>query len=226
MIQTPPAGETTSVVQLQAGERACFIGTPGKGKTTLTQWLAEELGSVCVLDSKLDPKEWQAWGPRHGYTVSRDPRDISRHRRLVFQVNQLALDDRKGWDKPGRPGYEWTDALRRLLARGHTTVIFDEALQSLPAGASHPEARRLFTQGRSFHLTVWAGTQLANRAETLIFRLSEHCFAFQTTNGDDLKLLEKARGLDCQVLTGLEPYQFAYHRVSAPEWRICSPVEA
>lgn len=226
MIEPVAPTEQPSGISLAAGERVVLVGTPGTGKTHLTQWLLEGVSSVVVLDSKLDPKEWAAWGPRHGFVVARDPRAISQHRRVIFQVEQTWLDDTEGWDKPGRPGFHWSEVLRRLLARGSSVVVFDEALQTLPAGRTHPQARRVFTQGRSLGLSVWAGTQVANRAETLVFRLAEHCFAFRTLNGQDLALISRARGLDCSELKDLEPYHFAYHHVSASEWRICGPVEA
>lgn len=198
-----------------------FVGTPGSGKTTLIEWLLEPLSSVVVLDSKQHPAEYAAWGPRHGYVVTSDPEQLSRHPKVVLQVDQIALDDRGGWHKPDRAGYRWTETLVRILDRGHTTVVFDEVLQTLPAGQAHPQARRLFTQGRAFGLSVWCGTQVANRADTLVFRLAEHCFAFWTGNELDLKLLKGARGVDPEALTELERYQFAYHQAGSRTWQVC-----
>src|SRR5215472_4916212 len=155
-----------SSISLRAGQRALFVGLPEYGKTNLMMWLLEDVRSIVVMDSKLHPEEWAPWARRRRGLVTSDPAEILRAPIVVYQVEQTALDDRTGWRIPGRPGYAWTEALVRCQQRGNTVVVFDEVLQTLPAGASHPEARRVYTQGRAFGLSCWAGTQIANRMDT------------------------------------------------------------
>lgn len=207
------------------GERAVFIGPPRHGKSNLQAWLLEPVRSAVIVDSKHHPAEWARWGPAHGYVVTSDPELISRHPKVVFQVDHRSLVDRGGWNKPGSPGYVWTEALSRIIARGNTVTNFDEAVQVLPAGASHPQAQRIFTQGAGFGNGVFVGTQIGNRIDTLIPRLAEHAFCFRTLTGQDLELIQRARSVDCTPLKTLERFQFAYHRMGDSQWQVCAPVD-
>lgn len=215
------------------GERAVFIGPPRHGKSNLEAWLLQTVRSAVIIDSKHHPAEWASWGPRNGYVVTSDPREISRHRKVIFQVNHRSLVDRGGWTKPGTPGYQWTEALLRIIERRNTVTDFDEAVQVLPAGASHPDAQRIYTQGAGFGSGAWAGTQIGNRIDTLIPRLAEHAFCFRALTGQDLDLIAKARSVDCSVLSTLGgpnsppelQYQFAYHRMGDSEWQVCGRVD-
>lgn len=211
--------------EIAPGERAVFIGPPRHGKSNLQGWLLETVSSAVVIDSKHHPAEWASWGPRHGYVVTSDPELISRHPKVVFQVDHRSLVDRQGWNKQGTYGYAWTDALSRIIARGNTVTLFDEAVQTLPAGSSHPQAQRIQTQGAGFGNGGWAGTQIGNRIDTLIPRLAEHAFCFRTLTGQDLDLIQRARSIDCEVLKTLERYHFAYHRMGDTAWQVCAPVD-
>ncbi len=176
---------------------------------------------MVVIDSKADPGEWAAWGPPRGYVVTRDPNDIARHPLVVFQPDQVDLMDVRRWRDPQAP---WTRALIRTFERGNSVVVFDEALQTLPSSSPHPIAVKLLTQGRSRNLSVWAGSQVGNRHETLVARLAEHCLAFRQLHGQDLALLREARGIDCGVLSTLPDWHFAWHRHGLPEWHVFGPV--
>ena len=211
--------------QIGPGERCVFIGPPRHGKSNLQAWLLEPVSSVVVIDSKHHPAEWSRWGPQHGYVVTQDPELISRHPKVVFQVDHRSLVDRQGWNRPGTAGHRWTEALSRIIARHSTVAVFDEAVQTLPAGASHPQAQRIYTQGAGFGTGGWAGTQIGNRIDTLIPRLAEHAFCFRVLTGQDLELIQRARSVDCTPLKTLERFQFAYHRMGDATWQVCAPVD-
>jgi hypothetical protein len=175
--------------RLAAGDRAVFIGLPRSGKTNLIAALLGGVRSFVVIDSKRHPDEWAAWARANGMLVTADPAEINRRTeqgalanpRLIFQVSSRSLRDRGGWDHVGATGRVWNDALEAIAARGRrysTVVIFDEVIQTLPAGASHPLAWELYEQGRAFGISCWAGTQIANNMETRVTRLAEHCFSF------------------------------------------------
>lgn len=195
--------------------------------------LVEGCPSVVVFDSKRHPLEWARWGPAHGYVVSDDPRDISRYRLVVHQVDNRALTDRGGWNRPDRIGYRWTEALNRVIARGNTVAVFDETVQTLPAGAAHPDARRIETQGAAFGIGGWYGTQIANCIDTLIPRLSEHAFVFRMVGGEERARIASYRQVNCDVLATLggpnspedERYEFAYHRMGDDAWTVCGAFE-
>jgi hypothetical protein len=222
------------IYKLASGERAVFIGQPKSGKTNLQAALASGVNSFVVIDSKRHPDEWIRWARSRSVLVTSDPAEINRrddagqlaNPRLVIEVTSRALGDREGWKRPGTDGYTWTQILEALQARGRrfsTLVVFDEVIQSMPAGAAHPLAWELFTQGRAFGISCWAGSQIPNRMETLVIRLAEHCFSFWMGNRGDQDILAKARGIDCSVLSTLQPHHFAYHQNGAREWTICTP---
>jgi len=220
--------------KLAPGERAVFIGQPKSGKSNLQAALLSGVRSFVVIDSKRHPDEWAAWARAQGILVTADPAEINRrddkgrlaNPRLIIQVTSRALGDREGWKRPGTNGYVWTEILEALQARGRrfsTLVVFDEVIQSMPAGATHPLAWELYTQGRAFGISCWAGTQVANRMETLVMRLAEHCFAFWVGNRKDQQLLADARGVDCAVLSTLQEHHFGYHQNGMREWAVCTP---
>jgi hypothetical protein len=209
-------------VNLGPGERLAILGPPGYGKTTFVQYVLSTaaggpLRSVVVFDSKQDPREWRVWGARHGYAVTLDPTDILRHRLVVLEVNQLWLEDRAGWSRPGRPGYQWTQALRHTLHRGNTVAVFDECLQTLPASFPHPEARRILTQGRSRGVPAILCSQLGNTMDTYILRLAEWCVSFSAIP-DTVERLQRSRGIDSSLLLGLRKFDYAVHRAGWPVW--------
>jgi hypothetical protein len=218
---------------LAKGERAVFIGQPKSGKTNLQAALASGVTSFVVIDSKRHPDEWAAWARAQAVLVTSDPAEINRrgdnglaNPRLIIQVTSRALGDREGWKRPGTNGHVWTQILEALQARGRRTstlVVFDEVIQSMPAGATHPLAWELYTQGRAFGISCWAGSQIPNRMETLVIRLAEHCFTFWMGNKKDQQLLADARGVDCAVLSTLQTHHFAYHQNGMREWQICTP---
>lgn len=220
--------------RLGQGDRAVFIGLPRSGKTNLEAALAEPVKSLVVIDSKRHPDEWAAWAKARGVLVTSDPAQINLRKdgqlvnpRIVIQVSSRALRDRAGWKKPDSVGYVWTEILEAIIARGRrvsTLVIFDEVLQTLPSGSAHPLAWEMYEQGRAFGLSIWAGSQIANRMETLVIRLAEHCFSFWMGNPKEQQLLASCRGLDCAELATLEQHHFAYQQ-NGPrsEWTHCGP---
>jgi hypothetical protein len=200
------------------------------GKSNLIAWLLEDCTSVVIVDSKRHPEEWGAWGPRHGYLVTGEEEAISRAHKVVWQVDMTALLDINGWRRPGHPGYRWTDGLQRIMRRGKTVVVFDELVHVLPANRQHPAAIQILTQGAAWKLSAWGGSQYANRVETMIVRGAVHCYAFQLAP-IDRELMERGRGLNCDVLGNLSPdpakpnYRFGYHLTNTPDWIVCGAAE-
>lgn len=215
---------TTNAIRLTAGEKVVIIGESGSGKTNLECALLLSVERFAVFDSKMHPNEWPAWAGRNGIIVTTNPDDIIANPRCVLQISEISLRDRNGWYKPGRPGHIWTRALRAVRAKGKGVVVFDEVIQTMPAGQTHPEAWQIYSQGAAFHISGWAGSQIVNRMETLVPRLAEHCFAARMVNREDQKILASTRGLDCSVLGSLPDYHFAYHKKPMTEWIICPPV--
>jgi hypothetical protein len=209
--------------ELAKGQPAIFIGPMRSGKSNLIAYLLEDAPSVDIIDSKQHPDEWGRWGPAHGYVVTSDPADIRRHPKVVYQVPMPVLLDVGGFNKPGSPGSQWTEALTNCLRRGDTVVVFDELVHQLPSGRAHPVAVQVLTQGGAWKLSAWGGSQYANRVETMIVRGAVHCFAFRL-QPFDAKLMAEKRGCE---LNGIEvpDYGFAYHLTNTPAWQVCAPVE-
>jgi energy-coupling factor transporter ATP-binding protein EcfA2 len=209
-------------VNLAPGEPVLFVGPMGCGKSKLIAWHLEEARSVVIIDSKRYPDEWAAWGPKHGYVVTKDPADISRHALVVWQVETHTLLDVGGFRKPGSLGYTWTEGLGRIMKRGNTIVVFDELVQQLPAGHPHPSAVQILTQGGAYKLSAWGGSQYANRVETMIVRAAVHAFCFQL-QPFDAEEIRKKRGVALPN-EPLPPYGFHYHRTNTALWVPCQPV--
>ena len=214
----------TSAIHLAAGEKVVFIAESGGGKTNLECALLQSVERWTAFDSKMHPREWPAFAAAHGIVVTQNPDDIIANPRVIFQISEISLRDRGGWYKPGRPGHLWTRALRAVRAKGKGVVVFDEVIQTMPAGRTHPEAWQIYSQGAAFHISGWAGSQIVNRMETLVPRLAEHCFAARMVNREDQKVLASTRGVDCGILGALPDYHFAYHKKPMTEWIICPPV--
>lgn len=210
--------------QLGPGQPAIFLGPQRSGKSNLIAYLVEPHPSVVVFDSSHHPDEWARWGPAHGYVVTEDPAAISQQAKVVYQVPMPALLDVTGWNRPGSPGHQWTQALERVLRRGNTVVVFDEAVRQLPAGRPHPLAMQVYTQGAKYGIGPWAGSQFANRLETATIRAATHAFAFKL-NPYDLGLLAEKRGVPTDALAQLPPYGFAYHLTNEASWVCCAPVD-
>lgn len=210
--------------QLAPGQPVLFVGPMRSGKSNLIAYLLGDLSSVVVFDSKRHPDEWSKWGPSRGYVVSGDPADILRHPKVIHQVSTMVLMDVAGWRRPGAQGYAWTEALLNVMRRGRTVVVFDETVHTLPAGRPHPAAVQIYTQGAAWKISPWAGSQFANRIETMTVRAAVHAFAFRL-NPQDLQLLAEKRGVPTEALGQLQEYQFGYHLTNTPDWRVCQPVE-
>lgn len=208
--------------QLLPGEPVIIVGPMGSGKSKLITFLAEDSPSVVIIDSKRHPDEWAKWGPAHGYVVTSDPADISRHPKVIWQVSAETLLDVNGYQKPGRPGYLWTDGLKRIMRRANTIVVFDELVQQLPAGHPHPSAVQILTQGGAYKLSPWGLSQYANRVETMIVRGAVHafCHELQPFDADEIR---KKRGIALPS-EPLPPYGFHYHRTNTGVWIPCQPV--
>lgn len=204
---------------IHAGDRVVVIGPPSSGKSNFQAWMLTGLSSVVVVDSKKHPREWSWWGPRHGYHVTSDPDDIARYALVIYQPSHAELQDYSD-------GSPWTRALHRIQERGRTHVVFDETVQTLPAGRPHPMAMVLYTQGAAYGITCWAGTQIANRIETLTLRMAEHCISFWV-GPTEAAHIAVSRGIASTKLTQLRPYHSAYHRMGPGnvEWEETGPVE-
>jgi energy-coupling factor transporter ATP-binding protein EcfA2 len=207
---------------LNQGEPVIVIGPMGSGKSKLITFLASDDPSVVIIDSKRHPDEWAKWGPPHGYVVTSDPADISRHPLVVWQVTTHALLDVAGFRKPGTLGYQWTDGLLRIMRRGDTIVVFDELVQQLPAGNPHPSAVQILTQGGAYRIRAWGCTQFANRVETMLMRGAVHAFAFQQ-QPFDAEEIRKKRGVALPP-EPLPEHGFHYHRTNTGMWVACQPV--
>jgi len=208
--------------QLLPGEPVIIVGPMGSGKSKLVTFLCEDSPSVVVIDSKRHPDEWAKWGRAHGFMVTSDPADISRHPKVVWQVSAHTLLDVAGFRKPGSPGYQWTDGLMRIMKRGNTIVVFDELIQQLPAGHPHPSAVQILTQGGAYKLSPWGCSQYANRVETMIVRGAVHAFCYQL-QPFDAREIEVKRGIALPS-DPLPPYGFHYHRTNTALWVACQPV--
>lgn len=199
----------------------------------------ESASSVVVFDPTNRTDEWPAFGLSHGFVVSDDPEAVRRHPRVILRVNQLWLEDRSGWRRPGTPGWNWARALTYAFDRGNSYVVFEEAIQTLPALGPHPMARRILTQGRGNDLRSFVMLQGMIGVDTMGPRLAEHFVAFMTKHAGDLQAIYDNRRVDPTPLTQLAHLErgkliagaggsrkmFAYHRLGSDQWLLCDPLQ-
>lgn len=212
---------------IRAGQRVMVIGPSGCGKTRWEMGLLEGVQSAVIFDAPQDPSEWLSWGPAHGYLVTDDVDQVRRHPRVVLQVDDLWLSDRKGWEGPGEGrglGWQWTLACMAVWERGDTTVVFGEGLQLLPSSGANPYARRIITQGRKRRITSLTDVQVANWSDTLMVRQSDHCICFRVTAAD-IRIL-RDRGADPRPLLQLPDFGWGHHAQGARAWALYDPIPA
>lgn len=210
---------------IKAGDQVFIRGDKGEGKSVLCMaYLGHQ--SAVVLDPKGE-EEWLHYARHHDMHITRDPADILRFPRVLLLVDQLWLDDREGWRKPGTPGYQWTQALINIWTRQNTLVVFEESIQTLPSTGANPHARRIMTQGRLPRITSLVTIQVTNWVDTLGPKLAGHYISFRCSDEDELTSIRKRRGADPSVLKTLPPHAFAYHARGAQQWQICPalPIE-
>jgi hypothetical protein len=208
-----------AVYELGPGQPVIVVGPQRSGKSNLIAFLVDDVASVVIIDSSQHPDEWGLWGPAHGYVVTSDPDDILRYPKVVFQIDMTVLLDVQGWKKPDNV---WTRALANIMRRGNSHVVFDEMVYQLPGGHPNPAAMQIYTMGAKFGLTPVAGSQYANRIETMTVRAAVHAFAFKF-NPYDRRLLAEKRGAPTEALAELPPYGFGYHLTNTPGWIIHAP---
>jgi len=204
-------------VRIVPGSRALFIGLPGYGKTNLCMALLAGQQSAVIWDAKHRTDEWLSpqWAKRFGYVITSDPEAIKVYPKVIFEVDDLWLQDRQGWAKPERAAFAWTRALQYAYDRGHTIQVHDEALSTLPSVAFHPLARKAATQGRAGGTTLFVNMQAPTWTDTMTMKMAEHVFIFWTNNREDLEAIRSLRGIDPAPIADLKGHDFAYHRAGA-----------
>lgn len=212
-------------MRVSTAERVLIIGATRSGKTYWEYMGLRHVPSWVWIDTKRKPDECARYGRLLGAHVTTDPADLLRYPRVVFQISSVAIGDRSGWERPGSPGYLWTQALRNIKRRTNTLVVWDEAMTSLPANGGHAEARELFTQGAAWNVGSWVGTQAANWLDTVAVRQCEMCVSFRIA-GEDQAVLRKRRSVDCSLLSELGKYEFAVHTWESGEWTRFGPLPA
>lgn len=207
---------------IKAGDQVFIRGDKESGKSTLCMAFAGSQ-SLVVLDPK-GTEEWINYARHFGMVISRDPADVRRHPRVLMLLDQLSLDDRGGWRRPGTDGWKWTQTLENIWTRTNTIVVFEEAIQTLPSTGANSRARRILTQGRVPRLTSFITIQVTNWVDTLGPRLAGHYISFACHDDQELANIKSARGADPSVLKTLAPHAFAYHARGAQEWIVCPPL--
>lgn len=201
-----------------AAQRIGVVGLTRSGKTSLVQSFIADVDSVVVIDTVHVDADWRPFAEHFGYVVTSDVADVRRHARVLFRADIGAVEDRAGWGRPDRPGWQWTELLRAIAWRGNTATVFDEAMDQLSSRGIHLDARRMVTSGAARGLPILWASQAPLHVDTRVMANTEHFFAFGTTNDDYLDVIRERRGVDAAPLRELGPHEFAYHPIHAPQW--------
>lgn len=200
---------------IRRGETILLVGKPGTGKSTLAEWLMRDAESAIVYSTKGDPREDTAW-QRCGYERVDDVRRLPQHARALLVAGPELLADE------GR----WGAALAHPLERVPTMLLFDEVHEVFPAQGTHPAARKLLHQARSWGHVLIICSQMANGIDTRLLRLAHHIVVLgKAAHADDLRYLERATGVGTRVLSRLQRRQVAWWNHEIEGWRVFHPID-
>ena len=154
----------------RSGERACFLGQTGSGKSFLMRaMLGAYLGKrqIIVVDSKHD----SVWGNLRQANYVRSAAQVShlrfpRHPLIVWRPEGDEANDLDAFDS----FFSW------VYRRGNTCLVVDETSACVPAQGQGSGFADLVTRGRIRKLTVLFGTQRPAYIPRTVYSESQRIF--------------------------------------------------
>lgn len=201
----------TTIGQDAAGRatRTLIVGRTQSGKSTLVQRLVVGYSSLVVIDHK---RQFEL--PRavvvDGLEAFRQTWP-QRARRVIYRPDPAAVR-----------GADVELVIRRVLARGRTALVIDEAMELCTSGWILPAYKAAITQGAALLVPVYSVTQRPIGVHNVLLTEAEHVFVFDLAGEGDRAKLGAFYGAEL-VERPAVPYAFAF----AGDGRVvrCAPLD-
>jgi hypothetical protein len=164
-----------------------LAGHTGAGKTTLARFAAGSYRSLVVIDTKHRfelPRAQIAYGEREFARLF-----PQRSRRVVYRA-----DPEQPRDVRTRDRGDVELVIRRVLARGHTCLLVDEAGDLSEPHWILPAYRRAVRLGRELWVPTWSCFQRPTSVHNDVLSEAEHRFVFWLSLGSDRKKMAEQMG--------------------------------
>lgn len=193
---------------IHSWQRVAFAGKTGSGKTYAANYLLKPIRRLIVIDPKMQlvsDKKWRLEPP------TKDAwRALRKGEYARIGISQPPAIDNEGfpiWDSIFELAWEVQDIV----------IYIDEMYSVAKNGRLSYPLRRLYTQGRTMGIGVWASTQRPSWVPMEMFSESEWSFTFTLRIIDDRKKVARSLGFDqvIEPIRDLHGFWVAY--VTWPE---------
>jgi len=159
---------TLSDITPKPGERACFFGKTGAGKTTLAKKLLLETKRPFVIIDNKHTTRMDELEPRTDYNS-----------RLDYQIVRPNVDNEVS---------ETSRIVENAWKHGDITIFIDELTLANPKRmAIVPAIGRAIRTGRERNVSVWCGSQRPKDIPSNVFTETENFYVFRLVWDDDRK---------------------------------------
>ena len=172
---------------IHSWQRVSFAGKTGSGKTYAANYLLKPIRRLIVIDPKMQlvsDRKWRLEPPTKDAWRALRKGEYAR----IGIANPPAID---------QEGFPIWDSIFELAWEVQDIVIYIDEMYSVAKNGrlSYP-LRRLYTQGRSMGIGVWAATQRPSWVPNEMFSESEWSFTFTLRIADDRKKVARSLGFD------------------------------
>lgn len=172
---------------IHSWQRVAFAGKTGSGKTYAANYLLKPIRRLIVIDPKMQlvaDRKWRLEPPTNDAWRALRKGEYAR-----IGISQPPAIDNEGfpiWDSIFELAWEVQDIV----------IYIDEMYSVAKNGRLSYPLRRLYTQGRTMGIGVWASTQRPSWVPMEMFSESEWSFTFTLRIIDDRKKVARSLGFD------------------------------
>lgn len=196
---------------IPTNKHVLICGTTGTGKSYLAEQYLKGYKYVIKLDTKDETSERRRKGlsPWEGLTEGKD---------FLVTSDITELDNIETDKIIFNPGYyEQTEDLFNqffdwVFLRENTIVWIDEVMGLANAHRMPRSLLRIYTQGRSKNVGLWACSQRPKGIPSIILANSDYYFIFNMNNINDRKAVYEQTGMR-ELLTLPKGHNFWYYKV-------------
>lgn len=183
------------------GEHVVIVGDTGSGKTYLESKLLDLRDYVIVARTKPDDIKFT------GYRRIDDIKKVN----LRLHTKYLLVP------KYELQGMNIAHAMTQVFKEGGWTFAIDETYYATAMLKLERPINKLFTQGRSKHLSIVAGMQRPAWISRFTLSQSTHAFIFRCEGRDLMTLSQAMSPRLSAAVEGLTGYDFAYYNRATRE---------
>lgn len=197
--------------QIKRDEHVFICGMTGSGKSYLAEAYLTNYDYVIKLDTKDEASERlkkgkSAWT---GLELGKDF-EIVRNFEDIFDVESKKIIFVPDYDEQSE---ETFNRFFRFCFDRENTIIWVDELMSIGTVHRYPkELGRIYQQGRSKNVSIWACSQRPSGVPIIATANSTHFFVFQMGNFNDRKRMVDSTGME-QMLELPEKHAFWYYKM-------------